>query len=336
MTGFELVYKIQNKLRAQFRLKAYYEASYEQYVQKYSAYQHLKKKTIAVEGGMENLYMTARPNPGAGIGHQMANWIAGYWFAKQFGLKFAHVPFSNIQKPFQPNAWDEFLGFGRDEVSAKSLLKKGWKKVVLPLFDEYNEKQCSIIKNIIYSYKGHKVVFFLEQDQFYHDQYGVLDDINRKFRDLHNIKSESLIYDQNELNLAVHIRRGDIVQKPGQNIPNLTMRWISNSYFINAINTILGRLNTEKPVHIYLFSQGKEEDYAEFKQFKNVTYCLNMDAQKSFLHMVFADVLVTSKSSFSYKPALLNSGIKVCPKNFWHGYPNSEDWVLLNDEGEIE
>jgi hypothetical protein len=40
-------------------------------------------------------YYSAIPNPGAGIGHQMANWIAGYWFSKQFGLKFAHTSFSN-------------------------------------------------------------------------------------------------------------------------------------------------------------------------------------------------------------------------------------------------
>lgn len=41
-----------------------------------------------------DLYFAARPNPGAGIRHQMANWILGYWFAKRFGIYFAYVPFS--------------------------------------------------------------------------------------------------------------------------------------------------------------------------------------------------------------------------------------------------
>jgi len=40
-------------------------------------------------------YYTAVPNRGAGIGHQLANWIAGYWFACQFGLEFAHTPFAS-------------------------------------------------------------------------------------------------------------------------------------------------------------------------------------------------------------------------------------------------
>lgn len=55
-----------------------------------------------------------------------------------------------------------------------------------------------------------------------------------------------------------------------------------------------------------------------------------MNSQDSFLHMVYADCLITSKSSFSYKPALLNKGIKVCPKDFWHGYPNTKDWLLID------
>ena len=62
---------------------------------------------------------------------------------------------------------------------------------------------------------------------------------------------------------------------------------------------------------------------------------MHIGAVDSFLHMVHADLLITSKSSFSYKPALLNRGIKVSPRNFWHGYPDSEDWVMADDEGEV-
>ena len=60
---------------------------------------------------------------------------------------------------------------------------------------------------------------------------------------------------------------------------------------------------------------------------------MNMNTQESFLHMVYADLLITSKSAFSYKPALGNQGIKVCPRNFWHGYPDSSDWILVENDG---
>ena len=81
----------------------------------YRSYWHYKffksKKNINT-----TCYFTALPNPGAGIGHQLANWIAGYWFAKQFGLKFAHLPFST-QK------WEDFLGFGENEMKVSELVK---------------------------------------------------------------------------------------------------------------------------------------------------------------------------------------------------------------------
>jgi len=46
--------------------------------------------------------------------------------------------------------------------------------------------------------------------------------------------------------------------------------------------------------------------------------------------------LITSKSSFSYKAALLNNGLKICPKNFWHGYPSTNDFILVEEDGTPE
>src|SRR5690606_17198511 len=85
-------------------------------------------------------YLAARPNPGAGIGHQMANWIAGYWWAKQFGLEFAHIPFSTSE-------WETFLGFGDGEKTVMGLIKDGYKKRTLPLFNENRTEEIESIKS---------------------------------------------------------------------------------------------------------------------------------------------------------------------------------------------
>jgi len=47
----------------------------------------------------------------------------------------------------------------------------------------------------------------------------------------------------------------------------------------------------------------------------------------SFLDMIY---LITIKISFFYKPAVINREIKICPKDFWHGYTKLEDWVLAD------
>ena len=70
-------------------------------------------------------------------------------------------------------------------------------------------------------------------------------------------------------------------------------------------------------------------------KFQNLKFCLDVSPMDSFLHMVFADVLITGKSSFSYKAALLNNGKKVCPKEFWHGYPQTNSWVMANESGNL-
>ena len=278
-------------------------------------------------GSNTSCYYSARPNPGAGIGHQIANWIAGYWFARQFRLKFAHIPFSTKK-------WDDFLGFGYGNPKVEDLKKKGYKIRRLPLFDEKNNAEMLLNKRIIQSYEGKRVVFVAEQDQFYHDQFGVIEYIRKKFYSAPSRKNDRLTYSPDHFNIAIHVRRGDIMTDA--NNPNLTMRYLSNDYFEKVLKQVIDNINVNKPIHIYFFSQGKPEDYPEFAEFPNLHWCLDMGAQDSFLHFVYADLLITSKSSFSYKPALLSYGIKVCPRDFWHGYPLGKDWILCDNNGRFD
>lgn len=274
------------------------------------------------------LYYGARPNPAAGIGHQMANWIDGYyWATRKWHLKFAHFPFSTQQ-------WDDFLGFGYGESSVPELKRKGYRLRRLPQFSEDDSASIEMVKSIIASYQGKKIIFWPPQDHFYKEQYGVMKEIQEKFYNAPARKQDKLIYSNAHINIAIHVRRGDIMVDP-QN-PNLAMRYQNNDYFEKVLKQVVNTIGNVKPIHIYLFSQGKPEDYPEFAAYPHLHWCLDMTARDSFLHMVFADILITSKSSFSYKPALLNRGIKICPRNFWHGYPTTPDWILAEDNGTFD
>lgn len=312
--------------RRLWRVIVQYSKNKRYYPLLYKSYWHFLfyKKYQTVDNS--TLYYTARPNPGAGVGHQMANWIAGYWWAKQFGLEFAHTPFANKK-------WDNFLGLGEGELTVNELKKQGYKVRKLPLFIENSKEEIDLQKKIISSYAGQKVVFLAEQDQGYKKQCGVMEDLQRKFYSAPARQKDKLIYDDNHYNIAVHIRRGDIMSNPSN--PNLIKRILGNDYYSNVLKKVLEIYRTEKESHIYLFSQGEPEDFPEFKEFQNLHWCFDMCEQQSFLHMVYADLLITSKSSFSYKPALLNKGIKVCPIDFWHGYPNTDDWMLCDGDGRI-
>ena len=167
----------------------------------YKSYWHYKfAKNKKNTGANITCYFAARPNPGAGIGHQLANWIAGYWFAKQFGLHFAHIPFST-QK------WENFLGFGEDEKKINDLVKSGYKIRKLPMFDEYKPQEMTLTKAIIQSYSGKKIVLLAEQDQGYTDQYGVREDIQQKFNHAPARLNDKIVYNPEHFNIAVHVRR---------------------------------------------------------------------------------------------------------------------------------
>jgi hypothetical protein len=268
-------------------------------------------------------FYAARPNPWAGIGHQMANWIAGYWFAAQFGLKFAHIPFADER-------WEALLGFGAGETPLSELKRAGYCLRKLPLFSEGNKAEVLLTQRIMRSYRPEKrIVFLAEQDQPYRQQYGVMEQLQEKFYCNPARANDRLLYDPAELNIALHIRRGDIMG----NAALEERRFSGNNYFINLLNILLTTLRTEKTARIYLFSQGTAADFPEFAALPNVRWCLDMNAQDSFLHLAQADILITSKSSFSYKPALLSRRLKICPAAFWHGYPDRPDWILADETG---
>lgn len=300
------------------------------YPKLYRAYWHSRWRFPKGRPVGEKNYYSAAPNPGAGIGHQLANWIAGYWFAKQLELRFAHIPLAE-------EAWETFFGLGEGESRVDELVKSGgYKKVRLPLFNEFKREEVSLVREIINSYRDQKVVFIAEQDQFYRDQYGVMEDLKNKFYAAKARHGEQMDYRKETFNIALHIRRGDISNGQKNRNHNPLMRWQDTTYFEKVLAAALKALPPEKKAAIYLFSQGRREQFPEFEKFPNVHFCLDVNAQRSFLCMVYADLLITSKSSFSYKAALLNNGIKICPRNFWHGYPLAKNWILAEEDGKFD
>lgn len=274
-------------------------------------------------------YFTACPNRGAGIGHQISNWHSGYWWSAYFGLKFAHIPFAQ-------SSWEAFLGYGVGEKTVPELKQLGYKIVRIPLFDEFIDSDIQLIRRIIDSYKCQKVIFYAEQDQSYHDQIGVIPFIQRKFYSAEARNSDLTPFSDKNYNIAIHVRRGDITVGQLNGDPNLTMRWLDNEYFEKVLEQAYSQIKTDKEIHIYIFSQGKKEDFLSFCKYPNVHFYLGLNPESTFLSFVYADLLITSKSSFSYKPALLNTtGKKICPENFWHAYPVDNNWILAKDTGEI-
>lgn len=278
------------------------------------------KELVDITDKPSDIYLLEEPNIGAGIGHQLGNYIAGYHYSKVFKVRHAYSPFTDSE-------WDDFFGFGEGQDHVDDLLKQGYKIHMIPFIDE--ENNYAVIKNIIDSYEGKKVILKTELDQFYQKQYDAAPHIKEKFEKAKSRAGEKLIYNSDEISVAVHIRRGDINVGQVTGEATLTKRWLDLNYYEKALSYMQENIKLDKPVHIYIFSQDND-DYSRFEKFGKVTVCIDMPARDSFLHMVRADILVMGKSSFSYKPALLSDGIRICPSGFWHEYPQNEKWIVID------
>ena len=292
----------------------------------YPSYWHMVLRKQTSEGDKRGVYLTQCPNKGAGIGHQLANWNSGLWYSSLFETHYAYSELSS-------ESWNEFFGFFKNEIAARELLESGYKKRCLPYFDSDNPKEVIIVRNIIESYMGYKVVFFLDLDQGYRAQCGTKSILRDKFNSAYSRVSDNLFYDSAYINIAVHIRRGDIGGERAQLNQRLKARWLDNNYYANIIEQISYKINNNFKVKIYLFSQGDKKEFTMFDRYDNLVYCLDCSAMESFLHMVRADILVMSRSSFSYKPALISDGIIICPPGFWHEYPEDERWMMVDGDG---
>ncbi|MFT3703320.1 MAG: hypothetical protein QM802_13165 [Agriterribacter sp.] len=296
----------------------------------YRSYWHYKLFGNKNKGVSKNIrqthFLCEKPNYGAGIGHQLANWNAGLYFAGYYNIRFAHYPFSTEK-------WESFLGFGEGEVKAMDLERdRKFKIVKLPRFNSMDKSEVDLIGKIIGSYRRKNILFYLETDQGYKRQCDTADILSEKFFNAEARKKDKLIFSKDSFNIAVHIRRRMKIETEEVWLS----RGLTNQFFANALRNVLGVIHPDKKIEVYLFSQGAVEDFPEFKEFDNMHYCVDMGPIDSVLHMINADLLISSKSSFSYKPALISKGIKICPETFWHAYPSTKDFIMADNNGKFD
>ena len=127
-----------------------------------------------------------------------------------------------------------------------------------------------------------------------------------------NFKPNIASYDNTKKNIAIHIRRGDV------NREKYPSRFISNEIYIDLIK----KIDLSNSL-IHIFSEGNSEDFKDiiesFPENKFILH-LNENIQLTFHHMVKADILVISKSSFSYCAGLLNENTVIANliTSWWH------------------
>lgn len=155
----------------------------------------------------------------------------------------------------------------------------------------------------------------------------------------------------NPLIIAIHIRRGELFVVDSQ-------RMLPNSYYIEVIQALIDILG-ERPYELHIHTENVTEEviitpthhgimnrinnnitlspsdnkFEEFNSFNKLTFHINEDPIKTFKDLTNADILIASRSSFSYTASILKSKGVVLFHPFWHRL--SQNWIHVTNKNDV-
>lgn len=269
-------------------------------------------------------YLTYRPNRVAGIGHQSAAWVTAFNLANMLGLRFVHRALTED--------WEDFLGFGENEIPYSSREIRGLRHVSLPLFsgEEIMDRTHPLAHLIARESRKGPCLFFTEYDQATFDLSPVGTALSKKFFGRH----PELLHSRSshaELQFAFHVRRGDIVGLRDGRTSAKYRRFLPESYYV-AMASAIGHVFEKIPYSIHVYSDGRPEDFCKMKEIPGAEWHCLLSAQETFACLAASEVLIMGRSGFSFLAGLINPGLKVATVPWWHEIPAGPMWGTVSLE----
>ena len=223
-------------------------------------------------------------------------------FARTCGLTYVHTPFDRIGHADRPmrewiDAWEAHFNLGMGEVTAR-----GDNRGIVNLWDGIWDL-LPLFGVSIYDLTR---AFDATIPEFRRKYYS-----NKSPR-----RNEVLI-------VGVHVRRGDITSSRPD-------RWTSTSLVAETVAKVRAVLDAHFTKYkICVFSEGDNADFAKLEA-PGTEFFLDADPIWSMQEFIEADILIMSKSSFSYVSALISDGIKIYEP--LEGYPPMSSWVMSDHD----
>lgn len=268
-------------------------------------------------------FLTVRSHTGANIGHQLTNCLAGHLLAQQYGLTYVHHPFSRPE-------WETFLDMGYGFKTYDEIRATGIRVVRLPQLPK-TQMPGFLETALTRTYHRQPVLFYLN-DLSCRDLTGTVPLLRQQYEHARQLAPMTSYFTADTLNVALHIRRGDVAKMRADNDSNWRERWVEVDYFVNVARGILQALPAVQIV-FHVYSQGNTPELDPLRDLPNVHFHLDEDARTTFHHMTIADILVCSPSSFSFKAGMISRGIKLMKYPWWHEVPDDDEWIRCQPDG---
>jgi len=283
-----------------------------------------------------------------GIGAQACAIISVMVVAKAFGLEFVYTPMKYVAHYPHPNptltekllwcrAWEQLLNFSFENKllaqTSGSRLHLDHKTITSHFkLDKYSNKFSTNLRpyNVYSTRETHDVLTKYHNHPNINEAWKFV--LNRIRKGYARDRTNTPHFDKDPctINITVHVRRGDAT--------NISKRFVNHSYFVNVLESIVEQLHKiQKKYDIIVYSEGSVSDFPEFHKFKNIHYRLNDDQFDTLHHMICSDILIMSKSTFSYLPALLNNKGLIIYNPFWLLPPKPLEhvWIIPDKDGNL-
>ena len=244
-----------------------------------------------------------------GFGAQLQRVLSIYLISKKLNVGYYHVDIVTKEHGFTPIILERFNELIEWNIKEKASIDN---VVYIDFFD--NTAFESVIKC---KHDNTDILFKIKFAHCYIDA-------NESIFDSHIFPKFSWIVDKScpdIFKVAIHIRRGDVSQT--QN----SIRFIPFGFYVTCLENIC-KLLKDRNYEITIYSENsllgeivRHKDSLE--GINGLKFNIDGSVTDTFKEMVNSDILITSKSSFSYSASLLklkHNGMVFYP-SFWHTYP---------------
>jgi hypothetical protein len=244
-----------------------------------------------------------------GYGAQLQRIISIFLISKKLDVGYLHVDIVTKEHEFTDeilNKFNSLIEISKEEKNITHMIH----------VEEFDNKTYDFIERK----KTEKTDILLKikhAHRFIDSNPNIFD--NHIFPQFSWIKNEKTTPDK--LTVAIHIRRGDVSRN--QN----AIRFTPFDFYVNCLKN-LTKLLENKKYEITIYSEKSiSAEIVKYKHvldnIKNLKYDIDGNVVETFVELVNSDILITSKSSFSYSASLMktkNKGMVFYP-SFWHKYP---------------
>lgn len=309
---------------------------------------HKKSPTFVVDGRC--FLLPAIRNDGVGI--QAMVRICVMLLARQAKATYIHLPFFELEhQDIDPvgrsltqedwaATWEKFLNLGKDEFHIGDLADAMGKHVLAKQMsasdhhfggtnDLVHERLPNIVAKIrnadsrvsgIYTFNLGLCQQHRECSLFLDSEF--IEVLQERFETNGYRQEENLFY-ENYLNIAIHIRRGDVWNacQAGSQETMYRNKLVGEEYYVLLLQQLQNCFKlSSKPILFHIFSDGLQDDFCRFTfrnendafvelesgiVIENIRFHLRRSSISTLYHMIKAPIFVPGKSTFSVLAALL-------------------------------